>query len=396
MSKNTQLGNLVNGIFVDSTGRVGVGTTTPYGQLTIQSIGSNLGGVNFSEGANASTRRWQVRTDIDAFGDFGIRQTTTQTGETFANRLYINPSGNIGIGTSSPNERLHVSGNISVVSSSGTRIGFNTSDQFSALGTSIPQYGIGYGWSTQPLGLSGYYGVAFFSESSERMRITSGGNVGIGTGAPLYKTHIVNGGGNAFLGISNQGVSNGDRQIRIGFGGGGSDTFAQIQGTRYNIADDINISMQAGGGNVYIGLTSSGSNKFAVSAGGVTSDLYINSSGGVGSFTFGTGPVYASGGILTMTNPSDKRLKKDIKEISYGLSDILKLKPVSYNWLNDSINQGIQFGFIAQEVQEIMPDAIKEFGDDIKYLGLEKDAIYVTLVKAIQELSAEINILKNK
>jgi hypothetical protein len=69
----------------------------------------------------------------------------------------------------------------------------------------------------------------------------------------------------------------------------------------------------ASGGNVLIGLTSSGTNKFAVSAGGTTSDLYVNSSGAIGSYTFGTGTVYASGGILTMTNPSDKRLKKDIK-----------------------------------------------------------------------------------
>jgi hypothetical protein len=150
------------------------------------------------------------------------------------------------------------------------------------------------------------------------------------------------------------------------------------------------------GGNVLVGLTSSGTNKFAVSAGGTTSDLYVNSSGGIGSYSFGTGIVYANAGVLTMTNPSDKKLKKDIKEISYGLSDILKLKPVSYNWINDLVNQGIQFGFIAQEVQEIMPDAIKEFGDDIKYLGLEKDAIYVTLVKAIQELSAENTSLINR
>ena len=37
-----------------------------------------------------------------------------------------------------------------------------------------------------------------------------------------------------------------------------------------------------------------------------------------------------------------------------------------------------------------MPEAIKEFGDDVKYLGLEKDAIYATLVKAIQELNPTV------
>ena len=95
----------------------------------------------------------------------------------------------------------------------------------------------------------------FKSGGIERMRINSTGNVGIGTTSPLYSTHIVNSGSNAFLGISNQGISNGDRQLRLGFGGNGSHTYASIQGTRYNVADDVNISMQSGGGNVGIGTT---------------------------------------------------------------------------------------------------------------------------------------------
>jgi cysteinyl-tRNA synthetase len=110
----------------------------------------------------------------------------------------------------------------------------------------------------------------------------------------------------------------------------------------------------------------------------------------------GTGLVYSSGGTLTSTNPSDERLKDNITDISWGLNDILKLRPVSYHWKDDKINQGVQFGFIAQEVQDVMPEAIKEFGEDVKYLGLEKDAIYATLVKAIQELKAEIDELKAK
>jgi hypothetical protein len=121
---------------------------------------------------------------------------------------------------------------------------------------------------------------------------------------------------------------------------------------------------------------------------GNTKALYLGS--------LGTGLVYSNAGILTSTNPSDERLKENIVKINYGLKDILKLRPVKYNWKNDKINQGIQFGFIAQEVKEIMPDSIKEFGEDVKYLGLEKDAIYATLVNAIQEQQAQIEELKAK
>ena len=91
----------------------------------------------------------------------------------------------------------------------------------------------------------------------------NGTSVGIGTATPLYNTHIVAPSANAFLGISNQGTANGDRQLRIGFGGNGSNTYASIQGTRYNTADDVNLVIQAGGGNVGIG-TSSPSSKLDV------------------------------------------------------------------------------------------------------------------------------------
>ena len=137
-----------------------------------------------------------------------------------------------------------------------------------------------------------------------------------------------------------------------------------------------------------------GNMQFFTYNGGQVSCMTLTQQGNVFCNSLGTGLVYSNGGVLTSTNPSDERLKDNITDISWGLSDILKLRPVSYNWKNDEINQGVQFGFIAQEVQDVMPEAIKEFGDDVKYLGLEKDAIYATLVKAIQELKLEIEELK--
>jgi hypothetical protein len=104
--------------------------------------------------------------------------------------------------------------------------------------------------------------------------------------------------------------------------------------------------------------------------------------------SLGTGTVYSNGGTLTNTNPSDRNLKENITPIEYGLSNILQLNPVSYNW-KDGTN-GKQFGFIAQEVQEVMPDAVKEG----EYLGLEKDAIYSALVNAIKEQQQQIDELK--
>jgi len=297
-------------------------------------------------------------------------------------------NGRIGINNASPTVAFDVVGVAKFSSSvtagsslTGTNTIFRTND---ATG-----YGIGIGY------VAGSYGYITSQNASspivlaidgvEKMRITSGGNVGIGTSSPqsgLGSGLTIDGASYAPLYLSNSGTQRG--------------YFTGYSGGLIINASSGTLSLNNGGANVLIGSatdTGQGHILQVTGAGRFTSSITAS----LANFNnLGTGIVYSSGGILTSTNPSDKRLKKDIKEISYGLSDILKLKPVSYSWKDDKINQGIQFGFIAQEVQEIMPDAIKEFGDDIKYLGLEKDAIYATLVNAIKELSTEINLLKNK
>jgi hypothetical protein len=119
-----------------------------------------------------------------------------------------------------------------------------------------------------------------------------------------------------------------------------------------------------------------------------TAYFKVNSStGNTELSSLGTGIVYSNASTLTSTNPSDKKLKDNITPILWGLSEINKLNPVSYTWKSDLINQGKQYGFIAQEVQLVMPELVKTFKDNDgkEFFGLEKDGIYATLVKAIQE-----------
>lgn len=113
-----------------------------------------------------------------------------------------------------------------------------------------------------------------------------------------------------------------------------------------------------------------------------------------GAFTvnyLGTGTVYSNAGVLTNTNPSDSALKDSIKTIPYGLAEILKLKPKTFYYKSDSAKSFLKYGFIAQDVKSIMPSIVRKLNpkDSNSKLGLETDGIYVTMVKAIQELKVE-------
>jgi hypothetical protein len=112
------------------------------------------------------------------------------------------------------------------------------------------------------------------------------------------------------------------------------------------------------------------------------------------------GNIQATGEVTAYTT-SDKRLKKNIKTIDNALDIINKIRPVSFNWndkakeLNSSKTDTIEFGMIAQELEKILPNTVKNMYDG-KYKGINYIQIIPYLIAAIQELTEEINILKNK
>ena len=108
------------------------------------------------------------------------------------------------------------------------------------------------------------------------------------------------------------------------------------------------------------------------------------------------GIVYSNAGTLTNTNPSDSTLKNSINSYTYGLSEILQLKPKTFYYNLDVTRSYLKYGFIAQEVQPIMPDLVRIISNGNDKLGLESEGIYVAMVNAIKELSAEIDILKQE
>jgi len=93
-------------------------------------------------------------------------------------------------------------------------------------------------------------------------------------------------------------------------------------------------------------------------------------------------------GVGAYNNLSDVNWKKNIQDITYGLDKILQLKPITFNWLNEDYGDRINIGFIAQEVEEIIPNMVTTAEDGTKSLAIT-DLIPV-LTKAIQEQQAII------
>ena len=103
----------------------------------------------------------------------------------------------------------------------------------------------------------------------------------------------------------------------------------------------------------------------------------------------------------SITSLSDARDKKDIKDIPTGLSLINRLRPVSFVWnMRDGGKVGVpEFGFIAQELQQAQKDAgvtVPNLVMDSNPDRLEAGAstLIPVLVKAVQELSAELKAVK--
>ena len=108
-------------------------------------------------------------------------------------------------------------------------------------------------------------------------------------------------------------------------------------------------------GNVGIGTSTPTT---ALQVNGVITPNADNTSS-LGNATYRWSAVFAANGTI---QTSDARLKDNIASTTYGLADLLKLRPVSFTWKAQP-QQGTQLGFIAQEVQPIFPELVN-VGDD--------------------------------
>lgn len=364
LTKWTGTSTVSNSVIYDDGTNVGIGTITPAYKLDVVGMVRFTGMLNqanqteFFASAGASNRAWSIILGNVVAGDFNISTGSTATGGTYTTRLAINPSGAATFSNSVTATDLIITD--TYLNDPLIKLATTTSGNVEVqIRTATTTYNAGIGVVTTG------YDFGLFTNNITRMAITSGGIVN------LYSP-TTNGDS---LNLFN---SSGKLNIKMGGGGGG--------------ANQSSISMYNSSNTLTIGLNGAGDTDPSF----ITGYLAIGTTTNSGYRLYVSGTVYSTGGYA----PSDRRFKNKIIPISYGLNEILKLNPVSYEWNKeknvDRGTIGIQLGFIAQEVKDILPTSVLENIDEEKTLALKYTELIPVVVKAIQELSAEIDQLKAK
>ena len=254
--------------------------------------------------------------------------------------------------------------------------------------------------------------LQFYTETTERARITSGGNVLIGTTTSTGAKLEVNGGitvagtsaladnqlrirsiGDANHAILYNGTINGPLSYGylgsgLGWTEGGSAQIA-LMNVRGNVLIGTTTIIGPVQGKLdvlYDGITLYGMNlKTTYSSGGLAIS-FNNSSGSQ------VGNINTTFSATAYNTSSDYRLKTDLKDFN-GIDLINKIKTYDFKWKSENSRS---YGVIAHELQEVIDYVVHGKKDSVTMQGVDYSKLVPIMVKAIQEQQAQIQELKNK
>jgi hypothetical protein len=410
--------NALNGqsdaLFINDKGNVGIGTSTPGFPLTFpDSVGDKISlwgqnGAHFGFGIDHG--KLQIYTNgtgsdiVLGYGSSGASPTLTEADpKIFHETMRIKGNGNVGIGTPSPGAKLQV------------------------LGTTSLSNGTGESWFPYTDGNSYVSGTNVIFRSSgnqERMRIADSGNVGIGTSTPGPNSKLdVNGNEN----VNGDVAINGKSAIR------GNDDYLRLnqdgkfaKGVHTPTASS-SMSLNVGG---VAGWANPGDGNVEVSGRvRVRGALYVD--GGL-YYYWGAQPspgwrniqdkaFDTAGSVKTgaPSEPSDLRLKMDVRSIPSALDKIHSLRGVTYRWNGDALryftrdiestlsagpeatekeNHDLwqkerdkryeelgktQVGVVAQDVEAVLPEAVT--ADESGYKSVKYYELIPLMIQALKE-----------
>jgi hypothetical protein len=408
---------------IDSSGNVGIGTTSPTAKLSVQG-NTNLGNSYANTLSSTYTTKisgYSLRYDAsNRYGDYGVLILNSDSSWTSAARKFmltsglnstkfaiirsadattdpaiggdggsvssgtadfvITNTGNIGVGgTTAPSAKLDVYAGASTSAilwgqtirneDNAATTGYGVGLKLKISGDSVPNEL--YKWAgiaavagtnySNRTDLAFYTNTNSTSDATEKLRISGDGNVGIGTSDPSQaKLHIE--GNNITLNTEGSAQA---KSIYFRYSNGGtlqSDSYLRFN-TGGSPTEKVRIEA---GGNVGIGTTS---------------PAYLLDVAGT---------IRATGDVIAY---SDARVKENVNTITDALTKVTSLRGVSYT-RKDTEDKSEKVGVIAQEVLEVLPQVVQQ--DTEGNYSVAYGNIVGVLIEAIKELKAEIDILKQK
>ncbi|MGV3509758.1 MAG: tail fiber domain-containing protein [Sphingobacteriaceae bacterium] len=296
---------------------------------------------------------------------------------TSGTNIYNNNTGNVGIGTSSfaasPNaEKLLVD------AGTGTTTGMNVVGNRNSF----------FQFNIQNKSTGATASSDIVATSSNGTNTSAYVNMGINGGGYDNSTdNILNGINTTYL-YGNGGkmiIGNGARDYPLIFFTNKTTTSTEQANGKEAIRIDANGNVGIGDYEFQSALVTNGAK--LVVEGSITPKT--NGVGNLGSSSVRWGTVYSTNGSI---NTSDRRLKKNITDLNYGLNEIVALHPVRYNWKSIEDNSN-KIGLIAQDTKKIVPEVV--YGDESKEdLGMSYSELVPVLINAIQDLKKQIDVLK--
>jgi len=440
---NVGIGTTSPGAKLEVTDEIRVSSGGSYASFTARNTGTTGGGglLGYQNGvANAffGVAGWYLGNS-----DTGIIVGTDSSSRpirfyTNTERMRISGDGNVGIGTTSPSYKLHlvggseyIDGGLGPINSSpytsANRLIFNNDYNDVARGPNkITLYDGswlgGFGIHNNTLayysgGIHNWYLASDATNAVSLMTLTSGGSLGIGTTSPSEKLHVD---GNVIVTYNNsfQGINSiGNKAILARV----SPTTGIINYAEYATATNLNGFVLGSDDARVKGDIATDSLDFITNT---SSRMFINSSGNVGIGT--TSPSYkldvvgdsritsgslgvgvapnATDGRIDASNDivaystSDQRLKENVTPIENALEKVKTLTGVEFDWKEDTAHvhgyHGHDVGIIAQDVQAVLPEAVRT--NESGYLSVRYEKMIALLIEANKELAARVEFLEQK
>jgi hypothetical protein len=331
---------------IDSSGNVGIGTTSPVKQLTLAAADtSTIVATALNHGAS---NYWGV----GSFTDQSFRIAKSHGLEDANTYFAIDRSnGNVGIGTSSPAHKLSFGNHIP--SDGKTITVFESGNIASGIGVVS---GVYRNFTDETSALSfGHYAHSDGTTYSERMRVDNSGNL-----------------------LINQTSSNltfGKLQVSAGGETAGHGGIVGFFDTDGSVASSNLIQVLS-----FSGDTDATGGQFL---------RFRDNNSVMGSVSA------ASGTTVAYNTSSDRRMKENIEDASPQLEVINNIQVREFDW---KINGHHEVGLIAQELNDLIPNVVLEGGDDVSELpwGVDYGKLTPYLIKAIQEQQTIIDDLKTR